>query len=81
MFSRQFAYNEASFFLIRLLQQFTDFDLDEGEMLSPPDYWKTYEGREKDEKVYLSSHVTMSVKVGRVQFEAASNIPDDTRNV
>ena len=43
-------------------------------MLSPPDYWKAYDGREKDEKMYLSSHVTMSVKVSSIQFQLQSRI-------
>ncbi|THV01193.1 cytochrome P450, partial [Dendrothele bispora CBS 962.96] len=63
---QQFAYNEASYFLIKLLQKFDDFSLalDVQPSLPPPE-WKPEPGTTKGrDKVMLFSQLTMSVKDG-----------------
>ncbi|KAJ1300310.1 hypothetical protein OPQ81_005132 [Rhizoctonia solani] len=71
---QQFAYNEASFVLIRLLQKFDKFELamdaaPEGSL--PPSEWKGQPGRKGFERVWVKNAVTlyskggMWVKVGR----------------
>ncbi|THV01186.1 cytochrome P450 monooxygenase pc-2 [Dendrothele bispora CBS 962.96] len=63
---QQFAYNEASYFLIKLLQKFDDFShaLDVQPSQPPPE-WKPEPGTTKGrDKVTLFSHLTMSVKDG-----------------
>ena len=66
--SRQFAYNEASFMIVRLIQSFKNFRLameDHPESLPPPE-WKTNGvGRKAVEKVNLRSHLTIYAKVRR----------------
>ena len=60
----QFAYNEASFFLVRLLQQFSDFSLDtdaQPEATLPPSDW-TAMGI--SEKVRPGTTLTLYVKGG-----------------
>ncbi|KAK7445180.1 Protein kinase alk2 [Stygiomarasmius scandens] len=71
---QQFAYNEASYFIIKLLQKFTDFSLDlDVQPSKPPSEWTPTPGTTKGrDKVMLSSHLTMSVKGGlwiRMQSE------------
>jgi len=64
---QQFAYNESSFFLIRLLQSFSSFSLaDDAQPLEarPPANWKDVGGRAAIEKIWLKSHLTMNVKGG-----------------
>ncbi|KAJ3737799.1 cytochrome P450 [Lentinula guzmanii] len=65
---QQFAYNEASYFLIRFLQSFTAFEIDwnvQPESSRPPDEWICIPGTTKGrEKVMLSSHLTVVVKDG-----------------
>ncbi|KAJ3868116.1 cytochrome P450 [Lentinula novae-zelandiae] len=65
---QQFAYNEASYFLIRFLQSFTGFKVDwavQPESSRPPAEWEPLPGTTKGrEKVKLSSHLTMVVKDG-----------------
>ncbi|KAF8164796.1 cytochrome P450 monooxygenase pc-3 [Crassisporium funariophilum] len=61
---QQFAYHEATFFLVRLLQQFTGFSLDKSENIQPPENWKQGRGLKATEKIYLASHLTMYVKGG-----------------
>ncbi|KAJ3808258.1 cytochrome P450 [Lentinula aff. lateritia] len=64
---QQFAYNEASYFLIRFLQSFTGFQVDwaaQPESSRPPAEWEPLPGTTKGrEKVKLSSHLTMVVKL------------------
>jgi hypothetical protein len=59
----QFAYHEATFFLTRLLQQFTGFALDKSENLQTPAEWASCDGLKGTEKVYPASHLTLYVKV------------------
>ncbi|KAF9530970.1 cytochrome P450 monooxygenase pc-3 [Crepidotus variabilis] len=68
---QQFAYHEATFFLVRLLQRFKKFKLDDRYNVSPPDHWKTSnEGTKKKEKIHSLSDLTMYVKGGLwVQME------------
>ncbi|CAE6483300.1 unnamed protein product [Rhizoctonia solani] len=59
---QQFAYNEASYFLSRLLQRVESFELvpeayPEGTL--PPPEWKNGEGRKVYEKVWPKSHLTI----------------------
>ncbi|KAG2003559.1 cytochrome P450 [Coprinopsis cinerea AmutBmut pab1-1] len=64
---QQFAYHEASFFLIRLLQQFSKFslapDAQPAETI-PPASWKTCEGRKGMEKIWPGTNLTLIVKGG-----------------
>ncbi|KAK1230887.1 Protein kinase alk2 [Marasmius sp. AFHP31] len=64
---QQFAYNEASFFLVRLLQNFSNFTfvdeaMEEGDR--PPKEWAGAKGTKGRDKVVFQSHLTMSVKGG-----------------
>jgi len=63
---QQFAYHEATFYLVRLLQQFTGFTLDHETNISPPEKWASeYEGtRKSSEKIHPLSHLTMYIKGG-----------------
>ncbi|KAJ7174420.1 cytochrome P450 [Mycena filopes] len=65
---QQFAYNEASFFLVRLLQNFTQFSLApdaQPEATKPPVSWRTeYKGTKATEKITLGTHLTMYAKGG-----------------
>ncbi|KAI0332390.1 cytochrome P450 monooxygenase pc-3 [Cubamyces sp. BRFM 1775] len=64
---QQFAYNEMSFFLIRLLQNFSHMELDLS--AQPPDArprpeWASAEGQKGKEKVVPKSHLTLYVHGG-----------------
>jgi len=65
---QQFALNEASFFLVRLLQEYEGFELTpeyqpEGSL--PPAHWRTEgHGRAKIEKVWPANALTLYVKGG-----------------
>ncbi|KAF7352323.1 hypothetical protein MVEN_01196000 [Mycena venus] len=64
---QQFALNEASFFLVRLLQNFTGFTLApdaQPESTKPPASWKTAKGTQATEKIMLARHLTMFAKGG-----------------
>ncbi|KAF9040667.1 cytochrome P450 monooxygenase pc-3 [Panaeolus papilionaceus] len=64
---QQFAYQESSFFLIRLLQQFTNFSLApdaQPEETKPPLDWSKCGGRKAIEKVRPGSHLTMYSRGG-----------------
>ncbi|KAF8160351.1 cytochrome P450 [Mycena galopus ATCC 62051] len=64
---QQFAYNEASFFLVRLLQKFTAFSLApdaQPESTKPPASWKDINGTQATEKIMLARHLTMFSKGG-----------------
>src|SRR4029077_9587219 len=69
---QQFAYHEATFFLVRLLQQFTGFTLDEETNVAPPKEWafENVGTRKSMEKIHPMSHLTMYVKV---RFELISS--------
>ncbi|KDQ28725.1 hypothetical protein PLEOSDRAFT_27377 [Pleurotus ostreatus PC15] len=64
---QQFAYHESSFFLIRLLQRFSDFkmaqDVQPG-WSKPPADWAKCPGSKGKEKVIPGAHLTMYVKGG-----------------
>ncbi|KAG2003619.1 cytochrome p450 [Coprinopsis cinerea AmutBmut pab1-1] len=64
---QQFAYNEVSFFLIRLLQQFSKFslalDAQPADSL-PPAAWKGKEGLQAKEKIWPGVNLTLFVKGG-----------------
>ncbi|PPQ71744.1 hypothetical protein CVT24_006508 [Panaeolus cyanescens] len=61
---QQFAYHEATFFLVRLLQQFTNFKFDESENMRPPEEWKNMEGPQGRDRVVPHVALTMNVKGG-----------------
>ncbi|KAL0574430.1 Protein kinase alk2 [Marasmius crinis-equi] len=64
---QQFAYNEASFFLVRLLQSFSSFTFTEEAMQEgdrPPKEWFGAKGTQGRDKIVLQSHLTMNVKGG-----------------
>ncbi|KIK53185.1 hypothetical protein GYMLUDRAFT_49511 [Collybiopsis luxurians FD-317 M1] len=64
---QQFAYNESSFFLVRLLQNFSTIELSEESQppdSKPPESWKEEGGTKATEKVQLRSHLTMYVAEG-----------------
>ena len=62
-FFKKFAYHEATFFLVRLLQQFTGFTLEKSENIQPPAEWASCDGLKGSEKVFPASHLTMYIKV------------------
>jgi len=73
---QQFAYNEASFFLIRLLQQFSSFslavDAQPPQSLAPKE-WAGVEGPQGRDRIRLAAHLTMYVKGGLwVRMEQAN---------
>ncbi|KAH8113061.1 cytochrome P450 monooxygenase CYP63 [Phellopilus nigrolimitatus] len=74
---QNFAYNEASFFLVRLLQQFDTFTLapefqPEGSL--PPTHWKAKQGRQAIERCWPAAALTLYVKGGLwVRFKKASH--------
>ena len=62
VFATQFAYNEMSFMLIRLLQNFSGMFLDpeaQPPESRPPSEWKTAKGRKAIEQIFPKSHLTM----------------------
>ncbi|KAJ7230172.1 hypothetical protein GGX14DRAFT_304359, partial [Mycena pura] len=62
----QFAYHEASFFLVRLLQNFSGFNLGldaQPEASKPPASWKNRKGSQATEKIRLGTHLMMYSKV------------------
>ncbi|TFK72859.1 cytochrome P450 [Pluteus cervinus] len=62
---QQFAYNQMSFFLIRLLQSFSSISLDltaRPESTRPPEEWKLKEGRQGKEKLRTDAHLTLFIK-------------------
>ncbi|KAA1466958.1 cytochrome P450 [Dentipellis sp. KUC8613] len=64
---QNFAYNEMSFFLVRLLQKFERFELAHDAQPSaslPPSEWTGAKGRKGIEQVFPASSVTMFVKGG-----------------
>jgi len=74
---RQFAYNEASYFLIRLLQQFSSFslalDVQPPDSL-PPAQWKGKKGPQGRDRISIGAHLTMYVRGGLwVRMENTDN--------
>ncbi|KIJ61016.1 hypothetical protein HYDPIDRAFT_97522 [Hydnomerulius pinastri MD-312] len=61
---QQFAYNEVSFFLIRLLQTFSSVSLAEDVQTLPPAEWAKASGRKAVEKVIIKGHLTMYAHEG-----------------
>ncbi|KAF8164775.1 cytochrome P450 monooxygenase pc-1 [Crassisporium funariophilum] len=61
---QQFAYHEATFFLVRLLQQFTGFKLEKSENIQPPADWAKCSGLKGTDKVVPAMHLTLYVKGG-----------------
>ncbi|PPQ71743.1 hypothetical protein CVT24_006507 [Panaeolus cyanescens] len=59
---RQFAYHEATFFLVRLLQQFHNFRFEDDENIKPPPSWKAAEGPQGQDKIVPGMALTMFVK-------------------
>ncbi|KAF5329227.1 hypothetical protein D9619_009315 [Psilocybe cf. subviscida] len=59
-----FAYHEATFFLVRLLQQYTGFKLDDSLNATPPTEWQTRDEYMQKEKIHPMAHLTMYVKDG-----------------
>ncbi|KAJ3842739.1 cytochrome P450 monooxygenase pc-2 [Lentinula raphanica] len=63
---QQFAYNETSYFLIKFLQAFTDFQIawdKQPECSKPPVDWQPVPGTTKGrDKVLHASHLTMNIK-------------------
>jgi hypothetical protein len=62
-FTSQLAYHETTYFLVRLLQEFTGFALEKSQNLQPPVEWAACEGLKGTEKVYPALHLTMYMKV------------------
>lgn len=72
---QQFAYNETSFFLVRLLQQFSSFSLATDVQTLPPAEWAQCSGRKAIEKVIIKSHLTIYAHDGLwVRMEEASPV-------
>jgi len=64
---RQFAYNEVSFFVIRLLQRFSSFSLALDAQvpdLLPPAQWIGKQGPQGRDKIRLGVHLTMYARGG-----------------
>ncbi|KAF9530968.1 cytochrome P450 [Crepidotus variabilis] len=62
---QQFAYHEATFYLVKLLQRFKNFKLDDRHNTSPPSDWKTStEGTKSKEKIHPLASLTMYIKDG-----------------
>ncbi|KAI0332391.1 cytochrome P450 monooxygenase pc-2 [Cubamyces sp. BRFM 1775] len=64
---QQFAYNEMSFFLIRLLQNFSHMELDLSAQppdARPPPEWASAEGQKGREKIMPKSHLTLYIHGG-----------------
>ncbi|PPQ86763.1 hypothetical protein CVT25_012408 [Psilocybe cyanescens] len=61
---QQFAYHEATYYLVRLLQHFTEFTLDQLSNLPPPEQWKSGDALVAAEKIRPTSHLTMYIKGG-----------------
>jgi cytochrome P450 len=71
---QQFAYNEISYFLVRLLQVFSSVSLAEDVQTLAPASWATASGRKSVEKAMIRGHLTMYVRDGFwVRMEEDSN--------
>ncbi|KLO18687.1 cytochrome P450 [Schizopora paradoxa] len=74
---QQFAYNEVSFMLVRLLQSFSTIQLDTKSQppdTRPPESWKNVGGRQAIERIFPKSHLSLYSHGGLwVRMEEASN--------
>ena len=74
---QQFAYNEMSYFLIRLMQSFASLEIDFEAQLPetrPPPAWRHVPGRQSIEKFWPKAHLTMYAHGGLwVKMNEASN--------
>ncbi|CAA7262232.1 unnamed protein product [Cyclocybe aegerita] len=61
---QQFAYHEATFLLVRLLQRFKEFKIDKEVTRPPPAAWASAKDRKSVESIHLMSHLTMFVPGG-----------------
>jgi len=63
---QQFAYNEASTIIARIVQAFKSItlDMDSNPEAKPPVEWATAGGRKAIEKVWVKSHITLYAKGG-----------------
>ncbi|KAF5374344.1 hypothetical protein D9758_004694 [Tetrapyrgos nigripes] len=80
---QQFAYNEASYFMIKLVQKFTDLSLAlDVQPSQPPKEWIPQPGTTKGrDKVMLKSHLTMSVRDGLwVRMKTTSSQADQEKS-
>ncbi|KLO17806.1 cytochrome P450 [Schizopora paradoxa] len=79
---QQFAYNEASFMLIKLLQSFDSFALDplaQPADTRPPEWWKGVPGRQSIEQLFPKTHATIYSYGGLwVRMRKASKISEET---
>jgi len=74
---QQFAYNETSFMLVRLLQTFDCFELDASAQppeTIPPASWKDVPGRQSIERCWPKAHLTLYANGGMwMKMREASN--------
>ncbi|CAL1701116.1 unnamed protein product [Somion occarium] len=59
---QQFAYNEMSFFMVRLLQNFSNITFDplaQDPSTRPPAAWSKFPGRKGKDKIYPKAHLTL----------------------
>ena len=73
----QFAYNEMSFFLIRLLQNFETISFDaeaQPPESRPPTSWLGLPGRKGVEKFWPKAHLTLYSEVGGPSDFAATDV-------
>ncbi|KAL0570432.1 hypothetical protein V5O48_011525 [Marasmius crinis-equi] len=74
---QNYAYNEASYFLVKLLQEFESFSLAPEAQPSgslPPKEWQHRKGRQAEEKIWPGSALTLFVKGGLwVRFHKAAS--------
>ncbi|KAJ7736572.1 cytochrome P450 [Mycena maculata] len=77
---QQFAYNEMSFMLIRLLQSFSSFELDEAAFAPearPPKEWANFPGRKGIDKFRPKLHLTMYTSDGMwIKIKEAPNLEE-----
>ncbi|KAG1751877.1 cytochrome P450 [Suillus lakei] len=72
---QQFAYNEMSFMLIRLLQNFSAITLSPEPAMSPPAWWKEKDGRQAIERFRPRNHLTLYAMGGMwVKMEAVDDV-------
>ena len=70
---QQFAYNETSFMLAKLLQEFDLVELDVSSQPPEsrvPEYWKQLEGRAKVERFLPRQHLTLYAAVSGLAFRS-----------
>ncbi|KAF5361432.1 hypothetical protein D9758_006163 [Tetrapyrgos nigripes] len=76
---QSYAYNEASYFLVRLLQEYDIFSLAPGAQPQgslPPSEWKGRRGRQAEERIWPGAALTLYVKGGLwVRFGKADSTP------